>query len=122
MYVIHTKGFNIDDKLKITKKYLLKDIFNTYNIPYTDIIFNENIITEIIKNYTHKEEGVRNLKRCIENIISKVNIYYLTGETENVELNFKIKDFKLPYTIKRDDIDNFLKLNSSGLPPMNMYM
>ena len=36
--------------------------------------------------------------------------------TENVDLNLGYKDFKLPYTIKRDDIDNFLKLNSL-LPP-----
>ena len=59
-------------------------------------------------------------KRCIENIISKINIYYLTGE--NAELNFKIKDFKIPYTITNEDIDNLLKLNESGLPPMYMYM
>ena len=58
--------------------------------------------------------------RC--NCAKEQLFYYLTGETENVDLNFKIKDFKLPYTIIRDDIDNFLRLNSNGLPPSHMYM
>lgn len=122
MYVINTKGYNTKEKIKICNEYIIPELYNTYLFKRDEIIMTDEILEYIIDKYTCKEEGVRNLKRCIENIISKVNIYYLTGDTENVDLNFKIKDFKLPYTIKRDDIDNFLKLNSSGLPPMNMYM
>ena len=58
----------------------------------------------------------------MKGIIAKINIYYLTGDSNDIDLNFKIKDFKLPYTINRDDIDNFLKLNTSGAPPSHMYM
>ena len=122
MYVINTKGYNTKEKIKICNEYIIPELYDTYLFKRDEIIMTDEILEYIIDKYTCKEEGVRNLKRCIENIISKVNIYYLTGDTENVDLNFKIKDFKLPYTIKRDDIDNFLKLNSSGLPPMNMYM
>lgn len=124
MYVIHTKGFNIDDKLKITKKYLLKEIFNTYNIPDTDIILNDNIITEMIKNYTQKEEGVRNLKRCIESIVSKINIYHLTyNQDDDInELSFKIKDFKYPFTILEEHLPILLNKGKDDLPPANMYL
>ena len=31
--------------------------------------------SEIIEKFTLGEEGVRNLKRCIETIISKINIF-----------------------------------------------
>ena len=122
MYVINTKGYNTKEKIKICSEYILPELYETYLFKREEIIITDEILEYIINKYTEKEEGVRNLKRCIENIISKINIYYLTGETENVDLNFKIKDFKLPYTIIRDDIDNFLRLNSNGLPPSHMYM
>ena len=122
MYVINTKGYNTKEKIKICSEYILPELYETYLFKREEIIITDEIIEYIINKYTEKEEGVRNLKRCIENIISKINIYYLTGETENVDLNFKIKDFKLPYTINRDDIDNFLKQNSTGSPPSHMYM
>ena len=122
MYVINTKGYNIKEKIKICSEYILPELYETYLFKREEIIITDEILEYIISKYTEKEEGVRNLKRCIENIISKINIYYLTGDTENVDLNFKINDFKLPYTIKRDDIDNLLRLNSNGLPPSHMYM
>ena len=122
MYVINTKGFNTKDKIKISKKYILPELYDTYLFNQEEILINDNILQYIIEKYTNKEEGVRNLKRCIESIISKINIYYLTNDSD-IELNFKIKDFKLPYTITNDDIDNLLKLNNNnGQPPMHMYM
>ena len=122
MYVINTKGFNTKDKIKISKKYILPELYDTYLFNQEEILINDNILQYIIEKYTNKEEGVRNLKRCIESIISKINIYYLTNDSD-IELNFKIKDFKLPYTITTDDIDNLLKLNNNnGQPPMHMYM
>ena len=123
MYVINTKGFNTKEKNKICRDYVLPELYDTYLFKHEDIIINDDILEYVIDKFTNKEEGVRNLKRCIESIISKINIYYLTGDSNNIDLNFKIKDFKLPYIINREDIDNFLKLNNpSEQPPQYMYM
>ena len=124
MYVINTKGFNTKEKNKICRDYVLPELYDTYLFKHEDIIINDDILEYVIDKFTNKEEGVRNLKRCIESIISKINIYYLTGDSNNIDLNFKIKDFKLPYIINREDIDNFLKLNnnSNDQPPQYMYM
>ena len=122
MYVINTKGFNNKEKIKICREYVLPELYDTYLFKHEDIIINDDILEYVIDKYTNKEEGVRNLKRCIESIISKINIYYLTGNSNNIDLNFKIKDFKLPYIINREDIDNFLKINNSDQPPQYMYM
>ena len=125
MNVINTKGFNDDDKIKISNNYLLPDLLNTYK--YKDnIIFSDDIIKEIINKYD-KEEGVRNLKRCFESIISKINMYELlynstTNKTE-IDLPYDFKDFKLPYKVTKEDIDNILKLNNDLYkPPEHMYM
>ena len=122
MYVINTKGFNTKEKIRICREYIFPELYDTYLFKSDDIIIDDNILEYIIEKYTNKEEGVRNLKRCIEGIISKINIYYLTGNNADVELNFKIKDFKLPYNVDRDDIDNFLKVKQNNSAPMHMYM
>mgnify|MGYP003344604642 CR=1 FL=1 len=124
MYVINTRGFNVDDKIKITNEYLLKDVYETYNISSSDIIFTNEIIKEIILNYTHKEEGVRNLKRCIESIVSKINIYQLTynPNEEMNDLSFKIKDFQYPFTITEEHLPILLNKGNNDLPPPNMYL
>ena len=122
MYVINTKGFNTKEKINICREYVIPELYDTYLFKSDEIIITNDILEYIIDKFTNKEEGVRNLKRSLESVIAKINIYYLTGNDNKIELNFKIKDFKLPYTISRDDIDNFLKLNTSGSPPSHMYM
>ena len=94
MYVIRTKGYQIKDKLQIAHNYLLPEIYSLFNYTKQDIVFTDEILTEIVKTYTAGEEGVRNLKRCLESIVSTLNIYHLTkSETKEDILDMKIKDF-----------------------------
>ena len=133
MYVIHTKGFQIEDKLNITRNYLLPELMNIFNFNMKDIIFTDEIIKEIINLYTQKEEGVRNLKRCIETIISKINIYMLSySENESNEsnesneiknkLSFQLKDFQFPIQLTKDHIQVLLRQENSNMPPFQMYL
>ena len=123
MYVIRTKGYEIKDKLQIAHNYLLPEILTTYNYTTDDIVFTDDIITEIVRKYTGNEEGVRNLKRCIEGIVSTLNIYHLTKSVEKDDiLDMKIKDFKLPITLTKDHISSLLKISNGDKPPEHMYM
>ena len=125
MYVINTKGFQLNDKIIISQKYLLPDLYTNFSFSKDEIIFTDEILTYIISNYTNNEEGVRNLKRCIETIISKINIYLLThSEDDNMsdKLSFTINNFKLPITLTQEHIDNLLKVKNIDNPPSHMYM
>ena len=125
MYVIHTKGFQTKDKLTIAQEYLLPELFSKFNYSNDDIIFTEDILTHIIVNYTDNEEGVRNLKRSIETIISKINIFMLTySEKDDMssELSFTINDFKLPIKLTCDHIKTLLVNVNTYKPPLHMYM
>jgi len=119
MYVIHTKGFKTDDKLKICNEYLIPEIFDTFAFD-KEIIFTDEIIKVIINDHTGNEEGVRNLKRCIETIVSKINIHVLSEGDD--ELSFKLKEFSLPVTLNKEHIEILLKGDiNNDKPPFGMY-
>ena len=123
MYVIRTKGFETKDKLQIAHNYLLPEIYELFDYTKDDIVFTDDIMTSIISTYTAGEEGVRNLKRCLESIVSTLNIYHLTRvEGKDDIIDMKIKDFKLPITLTSDHITSLLKIDSSGKAPEHMYM
>jgi ATP-dependent Lon protease len=130
MYVINTKGFNPKEKVNISRSYILPELLDTFLFSEEEILFSDDAILSIIEKYTGKEEGVRNLKRCLETIISKINIYYLSDKknekeenTEKIPMTFTIKDFKLPLNITEEIVKELLPDGSnSGNPPEHMYM
>ena len=126
MYVINTKGFKPKDKVNICNEYILPELIETFVFNKDDIVFTEEALLYIIENYTHKEEGVRNLKRCLETIIAKINIYNLSkneNSDKNIPLDFEIENFKLPLTINKDIIEKLIsKKEDNFKPPEHMYM
>ena len=122
MYVIRTKGFETKDKIQIANNYLLPEIYDLFNYTKEDIIFNEDILTDIISKYTGGEEGVRNLKRCLESIVSTLNIYHLTKNDEKDIIDMKIKDFKLPITLTNSHITSLLKIDNTDKAPEHLYI
>ena len=126
MYVIHTKGFVSEDKLRICREYLIPEIYQNYDFKPEDIVLSDEIIKHIIQTYTGGEEGVRNLKRCIETIVSKTNIYMLTYDntdpSSTSDLSFQIKDFSLPFQVDREHVSVLLSVKKTDTPPFHMYM
>ena len=121
MYVIHTKGFKTDDKIKICNEYLIPDIFSTFAFSKEEIVFSDDIIKTIVEKYTHGEEGVRNLKRCIETIVSKINIHILSDGDSG--LSFQLKDISLPIKLNEEHIEILLKTDTKDdKPPYGMYL
>jgi ATP-dependent Lon protease len=111
MYQIHTKPYSIKEKHEIINHSLIKKIQEQVNISSEMIVFSKDIFTYIIDNYCGQEEGVRNLKRCIEIIYTKLNLYRLMKPDKNL---FK-KNIKLnvifPYELTKNAIDELLQNN-----------
>ena len=82
----------IVSKLKVmmaTKSSYCKRLFASKireQIKFTqeDIVLSDDVIGYIVENYTHKEKGVRNLKRCLEIIYTKLNLYRLMKPGTNL--------------------------------------
>ena len=126
MYVINTKGFKPNDKIKICNEYILPELMETFLFDKDELKFTDDALLYIIEKYTLKEEGVRNLKRCLETIISKINIYNLSVDKdseETIPLGFKIKGFEIPLKINRELIEKLISTKEdSTKPPEHMYM
>lgn len=90
--MIETKFLNNNMKLHIASNYLLKEICKDMGIQMKDIIISEDIIIDIINNYTN-EGGVRKLKKHLYKIIREINYSNLT---KSKILN---KYVKFPYTV-----------------------
>ena len=122
MYRITTKGYDKKEKCTIANNYVTPSIAKNINIGEKDIDIPEDTLHYIIEQYTNKEEGVRNLKRCVEIIYTKVNLFRLMKPDENLfEKDIPIK-VSFPFTVTRDIVDKLLKEPSNDLNKYNLYI
>ena len=82
------------------------------NFKEDEVIIPDETIEYIITNngMTKGEEGVRNLKRCLEIIHTKLNLFRLVKKDENNMIAKEIKlEVAFPFTVKRSDVDILIK-------------
>ena len=111
MYRIETKGYDSKDKVIIAKNYLLPKIRLQVNFTAEEIIIPDETIQFIIstEGYTKKEDGVRNLKRCLEIVHTKLNLFRLVKPEanifgKNIELNVTF-----PFTVTQKHVEVLIK-------------
>lgn len=109
MYTVETKGYNISDKTAILNKYMIPSICSQINFQNSEVIFNKEVLKYIIENYTANEKGVRNLKRCIETIYSKLNLYKLMRESYSLLDSKADLNITFPLTLTNTIVDKLLK-------------
>ena len=122
MYRIQTKGYDKKEKTTIVNNYLLPKIREQVKFKEGDVTIPEETIHYIIDTYTDGESGVRNLKRCLEVIYTKLNLYRLMKPGSNIfEKNLDI-EIKFPATISVDIISKLLKKTQDTSKWNHMYM
>jgi ATP-dependent Lon protease len=125
MYKIETKGYKTKDKLVIAKNYLLPKIRDEIKFDNDAIIFSDELLEYIINDFTDKEDGVRNLKRCLEIVYKKLNLYRLMKPNVNLFENsdgFKLKTkITWPCILTRQLIDDLINKASTKDIPYGMY-
>jgi ATP-dependent Lon protease len=105
MVVVRLAGYNKKEKQAIAEQYLLPAALKEVNLTEKVAISSE-VIAHVLDQYAGDETGVRELKRCIETIVQKINMLRIFNSKD---LPFHIKDFQLPFVVKKDHIDLFLK-------------
>ena len=99
-------NLSLEDKLVITRKYLLPEIYKTLGLNEC-IILSDSIIKFIVETYTY-EPGVRKLKEILYEIISEINLEILQFDSDSgailypLELTEDLIKFK--YLKERNEI------------------
>ena len=122
MYRIQTQGYNQDQKTTISNKYLLPKICEQVKFEPADITISDETLHYIITNYTDKEDGVRTLKRCLEIIYTKLNLYRLMRPGTNIfesEMSIKVE---FPMCVTTEIVDKLIKKKTDNGSWTNMYM
>ena len=122
MYRIHTNGYAKKDKTHIAQKYLIPKIRSEVAFKSEQIIIPDETIEYIVEHHTNKEDGVRNLKRCLEIIFTKLNLYRLMKpgsklfdkDSSSIEVSF-------PFTVTNSVVEKMVKKAETNSPPMFMY-
>tara|TARA_B110000503_G_scaffold59050_1_gene94302 strand:+ start:5749 stop:7266 length:1518 start_codon:yes stop_codon:yes gene_type:complete len=122
MYVIETKGYNTKDKLVISRSFLIPTIENTLKLNKNDIYFQDNVLNYIIENKTGQEKGVRNLKRILDILFNRINLYTLMDPNSTLFNEKVITNIKFPFEITKDIVDTLVQSNKDSLPALHMYL
>ena len=118
MVVVNLAGYQKKDKIVIAEKYLLPAALKEVNLN-EKVSIPPAIVEHIIETYASDEPGVRELKRCIEQIVQRINMLRMFNVKE---LPFHIAGFSLPFVLKKEHVDLFLKKKEvGGKTPFGMY-
>jgi ATP-dependent Lon protease len=117
MYRIQTKGYSPKEKLTISRNYLLPKIIEQVNFKVGDIIISDDIIDYLVTNsgFTKSEDGVRNLKRCLEIIYTKLNLFRLIKPNNTLfskEMDIKVE---FPMKVSRTDVQKLIKAEENQM-------
>ena len=117
--VVHLEGYGSKEKMEIAEKFLLPGALKEVNLAER-IGIPKDVVSHILETYAKEEKGVRELKRCMEQIAQKLNMLRLFNSPD---LPFHIKDFSLPFILKKDHVDKFLKERkpSMDVSALQMY-
>ncbi len=105
MVVIHLQGYNAKEKLAIAENFLVPAALREVNLE-EKVSISKEVLQHVIEEYAGEESGVRELKRCVEQIAQKINMLRIFNAKE---LPFHIADFHLPFVVKKEHVTLFLK-------------
>uniref|UniRef100_A0A6C0CRG5 AAA+ ATPase domain-containing protein n=1 Tax=viral metagenome TaxID=1070528 RepID=A0A6C0CRG5_9ZZZZ len=111
LITINVKGYQKYEKYIIAKDYLIPKVIQNYGFKPHEIEFPKEIIYQIMEMIPN-EEGVRNLKRGIECIVSWINIYRYLPKDETLTF---------PFIVTYDFIQKYIQINKQDLP-QGMYL
>ena len=85
MEVIDVTGYTEDEKVQISKKYLIPKKIEEHGLNKEQFAMTDKAIRDLINFYT-RESGVRNLEREIANLARKITRRIIAGEVEEYKI------------------------------------
>ena len=88
-----------------------------------EITITNDVLGYIVENNCNKEDGVRNMKRSLEIIYTKLNLYRLMKPGSNLfegEMSIKVE---FPFKVTKDIVDKLIKKEQENISALwSMYV
>lgn len=115
MRVINVPGYNDKEKKVIVANYVWPEILKHAGIAREDLSADEEAAEYIIKEYSNGEEGMRNLIRVVEAVVSRVNLIRISDEAAAKAYKFYIP-VKFPMKLQKKQVETLLADFNTTLP------
>jgi ATP-dependent Lon protease len=123
MYRIHTKGYDKKQKTIISNNHLLPKIREQVKFRDDEIIIPDETLHYIMENHCSKEDGVRNMKRCLEIIYTKLNLYRLMKPGTNLFEESMTLQVEFPFNVTIAVVDKLITKEKDDNPALRgMYV
>jgi ATP-dependent Lon protease len=129
LYKIKVDNYTSKEKLEITNKHLIRNILDEYKFSAQDLKFSPEAVNYVV-NESRLNEGMRDIKRKFQIIVSRINTLLLTEQDENI-VRLKYKSLyshykQFPVEVLKEHIDVLLhdSISNDCLdkdPPFGMY-
>jgi ATP-dependent Lon protease len=107
MEVINLSGYSQEEKVQISKKYLIPKQMDENGITHEHVEFHDEGVETVIRSFT-REAGLRNLERQIGSLCRKVAKKIASGSNEKTHIfSDTVLDLLGPPTYTKDDIKEY---------------
>jgi ATP-dependent Lon protease len=108
MSVIQCSGYKDDEKKIIVANYVWPEVLKNAGIRREELTATEEAAEYIIREYSNGEQGMRNIIRIVETVVSRINLLRLSDEESGKQYKFWTK-IAFPLTLTRDIVKTLLK-------------
>jgi ATP-dependent Lon protease len=105
MQLIDCSGYNPDEKKEIITRYVWPELID--RIKLGGLTIDDDAVKYMITEYSGEEQGVRTLIRCVETVMSRINLLRIADEITAKSYKFYMK-IALPHKITVDNIKHLL--------------
>lgn len=120
--IIRTNGLQEKQKQVIVRDYILPEIKK--ELPGMEFNIPPDVVSYIVREYTRKEKGVRNLKRAINSLCRKINLHRILKSSSEIKLFTKLshdwKDSKIDIT--KEMVKDLLKTDVDTRSVSHLYL
>jgi len=115
MSVIQCSGYTNDEKKIIVANYVWPEVLKHAGIKREDLSATEEAAEYIIREYSNGEQGMRNIIRVVETVVSRINLLRLSDEESGKKYKFWTK-IQFPMKLTKETVKTLL-LDVDVAPP-----